>query len=377
MRTLCTDGLTYAAAELACLRVFRQVALSTKRYLIHTLMHILSVDQRSHRKKRLSVEKAFQRINTFLFATQLATLLVGVGLLVAAGNKSMSNDFFSLSSTIDLSSLYFYPNCSHTFVTSNGLFNHYSFEVSSRNIEWMVSRAVYNIRRCIAMYALVIAVGGVNKLLFELNIHNWRFGHLVVRKDIFTVSEIFLLVLAFITTKALERENEMLNTYTSTCAKQAVAGTSTSSADTSVLFSHSVPLTSFYIGLSITAAVMFASMVVALYHMWEVHPKDAEKAAARVEESMIQGVLRRSVYGGQIAEDDGEEEEADGGYQLSDTDGAADVGGGDSAVALAPRQVPPTSMEPPRGTPRGTPRLGPNFQPTSSAFVQNGPGVSF
>lgn len=235
-------------------------------------MHVLSPEQRLPGKKRSKAEKVFQRVNTIVVAAQLATLIVLIGLVAVAAPKSMKNNLF-VNSELQLVNNYYYPDCEKTYTTSNGLFNNYPFTVSVRNIAYLVTRSVYNMKRCWAIYAAYIGIGMINKLLFDLNIHHVTIGYLQLRKDVISIMEIIFLILSFVTTKMLERENEILQDYVSGCYQQ----TYNKDFDKSY-FQYSSPFIAFYVGLAISAALTFFALLVGFVSMWSLEPPQASSA---------------------------------------------------------------------------------------------------
>jgi hypothetical protein len=274
-------------------------------------MHILGVDQRSHRKKRTIAEKVFIRINTIVLACQLATLAIGIGLLANAAAKSMSNSFWT-QSELHLSPSYLFYNCSQTYTTSNSLFNSYTVNVDRFNIQFFVSRAAYNLRRVIGLYAALIGVGALNKLFFDINIHYVQVLTLHFRKDILSTVEVCLLIITFIQTKFVERENKIIDDYVHFCPSMQIVEGGT---DASNLFQAQVPMVAFYVGLAVTAASLFFAIAAAIINMWVPHEKDKIVDARH---------HRRSVYGGGASLVGGFDEDAmfaaSGGYQLSEDD---------------------------------------------------------
>lgn len=284
-------------------------------------MHILSIDQRSPRKKRTVAEKVFIRINTIVLACQLATIAIGAGLLANAAAKSMYNSFWS-HSDLSLNPSYLFYNCSQTYTTSNSLFNSYTVNVDRFNIQFFVSRAAYNLRRVIGLYAALIGVGALNKLFFDLNIHHVQFFTLHFRKDILSTVEVCLLILTFIQTKFLERENKMIDDYVKFCPSMQIINGGT---DVANLFQTQVPLIAFYVGLAVTAAAIFFGLAAAIINMWAPHEKD------KIPDPRHH---RRSVYGGGASLVGGFDEDAifgaSGGYQLSEDDQQQHHGGGEN-----------------------------------------------
>ena len=226
-------------------------------------MHILGADQRRPRKDRSNAEKALQRLNTIVVAIQLACLLIVVAQLSMAAGKSFNSNFFGLSQYSVSDKALLNTTCELVTTTTSNQFSSYGIVLSYLNIPWMLSKNVNDVRTCLAANAVLIAIGAINKLFFDFNAHQFRYHHLIFRKEVFTVWEMLALVVSFVTTKSVERNGNLIAQYLVECGN--------SNGNAYVYISPFVPI---YISLSILTAAHFVTILLALKNMLKKHPKD-------------------------------------------------------------------------------------------------------
>jgi hypothetical protein len=236
-------------------------------------MHIRGVDQRAHRKHRTRPEKVLQRVNTIVVAIQLACFLIVIAQMGIATSHSMSNNFFTFSS-LHLSQGFAHGNCSVAILTGNLGFNNFLTTISTDNVQFIVTRAVYDIRRSFAMYCTALGIGALNKLFFDVNIHSLTYHHLRFRKEVLTVLELFCWVLALVALVGTQRDNSMLQTFSDVCGD----GSGNE-------FQYYSPYYSMYVGVAVTLFVHFITMLMGLKIMTKKHPKD-NRVAEEGEETL-------------------------------------------------------------------------------------------
>lgn len=226
-------------------------------------MHILGADQKRPRKDRSTSEKIFQRLNTIVIAVQLAGLLIVVAQITMNSGKTLNSSFFSVSKYAVLDPALLNQTCELDTLTSGGQFANYRLVLSYKNIAWMLSKNVNDVRSCIAANSVLIALGAINKLFFDFNAHELRYHHFVLRKEILTVWEMFALIVAYVTTKSIERNASLLGRYLSACGNNN--GNS---------YVSNIPFVPIFISLAIVTVVHFVSILIALKNMLRRHPKD-------------------------------------------------------------------------------------------------------
>jgi hypothetical protein len=226
-------------------------------------MHILGPDQRRPRKDRSTAEKAFQRLNTIVVAVQLACLLIVVAQITMNSGKTFNSNFFGVSEYQVLDPALLNTTCVLESVTSGSQFTDYKLVLSYKNIPWMLSKNVNDVRTCIAANSVLIVLGAINKLFFDFNAHEFRYHHFVFRKEVLTVWEMLALIVSYVTTKSIERNASIISRYLIAC------GNNNGNA-----YVSNIPFVPIFISLAIVTFVHFVSILIALKNMLRRHPKD-------------------------------------------------------------------------------------------------------
>lgn len=205
-------------------------------------MHLLGDDQKRGNKNRTKPERFFKRINTAILAVQLACFLVVLSQVTIAGSKTFTTNFwfpqdFKLITTLDQKTV----NCSFNSLEKFGGFSRVNVTIDYKNqADFFVELSSFS-RQAIIVNGVTIGVGGVNKLMFDLNIFHSRYHNLYFHKEIVSTVEILLLVYSIYLCTQADGRGDLLRRYLRSCT-----------VDQETSLPYTVPYVAFYFSLSFT-----------------------------------------------------------------------------------------------------------------------------
>lgn len=229
-------------------------------------MHIYGKDQQAFHLQRTQAETWWSRLNTLIVIVQLACFLSAIIRTGTNASNSMSNSLF-INSVLALKSPYLVSGCVYNVTRTHAFFSNVQYQLSPDNVGYFVSRGVLNIRYLMAITVVQVVVSAVNKVWFETNTHEIRYHFVVFRKDMVTTWEVLLIVLGFVMTLGVTKENQIMTDYVTQCAGAGTIGTS---------FYHSVqPYTELIVSYIVSMAFTVINALFAIWNLSKENPRDA------------------------------------------------------------------------------------------------------
>eukprot|EP00758_Cryptobia_borreli_P005604 Tbor_TRINITY_DN4932_c0_g1::TRINITY_DN4932_c0_g1_i1::g.9971::m.9971 len=186
-------------------------------------MHVVHYYQHT-KHKRTRAEKLFKRLNTFIFAVQLACVIFSATAISSAINMTVEKDKFQWKDDVRIreSLLMTAKNCStysdyrKMIVMTRGSYR-YNIEINEDNFSYlMVELLIHAISSLIAC-SVALFFGFINKAAFEFNKHEWIIRSINIYKTPFTVMEFIAIIYAFITINEGESLAEVMQAYLKEC----------------------------------------------------------------------------------------------------------------------------------------------------------------
>ncbi|KAH9597723.1 hypothetical protein LSM04_008770 [Trypanosoma melophagium] len=293
-------------------------------------MHIYGRDQQAFRLRRSYGEKFLLHCFTFVSCVQVACFLLAIIRTSNSVRNSMENNFF-FSSKLELKPIYFNDCCGVTISYPRAFFSNVTFHLDPLNVTYLVSRCATNIRMLFTCVALHLVICVINRSSVWVGVRDVRYHFVVLRKDLFTVWEVFLMVVSFILLWGVNSENQLLARYLRTCRAPA-AGT----------FSHIMPYAELYVSLFLSLTIWVINAIAGVFVRCKKNPRDK-----LIKEEKAQRELLNQMNEHNPEKDDHNSRE----HPLNNTIGNH---GGDPVIASAATH--------------GMSILDPNLQPKDSAF---------
>lgn len=212
-------------------------------------MHCVGDEQRRPNKNRTQPEKVFKRLNSLISAVQFAGVLIVASQILIAVPKTISSDFilpgdFALEFALDRRT----QNCSllrqQTYYGFPGL----KLNISVATRDFYFADFIGDLRIAIFVYAVAVAVGVVNKLLFDVNFFELIISHyIVIHKDLLTAAEWALMALSYWYASGADETGLLLQDYLRQCGVRA---------------SSTLPFVSPLLAIYLTGAVALGAHVV-------------------------------------------------------------------------------------------------------------------
>jgi hypothetical protein len=224
-------------------------------------MHIVPEDQKRPKKGRTAAERVFRRVNDITMLVQLVCWLYYTSTLTRRGATTMATDLWAGFPSFVLSPVLEYKltNCSFTTVASIYAFSDMNMTLNKANSTELIADLIGHMRLIVIISAFAMLVGGLNKLLFSLNVFHWRYHHLYLHKDILTAVEVVMLGYQMMLLITVEPQKELIGNFFRYCGvKQSNYLPFLSSASLWVFFGVTVGVHAFSI----------------LFHLLYALPKD-------------------------------------------------------------------------------------------------------
>lgn len=220
-------------------------------------MHLVGDDQKRPNKQRTTGERYFKRLNNILMATQFACYLIVFSSVVIAMRKTIGLDSTTLDTQFSFRLTKFLAsktaNCSFSTIQDVDGSTGVPFVINSRNQAELFVELMSRINFCLGINGMVIIVGAINKLFFDLNKFHVRIRHLYFHKDVVTTTEILLLAVCYKAAVSLEPRAALLRQYLQFCGIRS---------QSSIPFT--VPFTPIYVSLAFTIGLHFLSVLIFL-----------------------------------------------------------------------------------------------------------------
>ncbi|ORC84181.1 uncharacterized protein TM35_000481420 [Trypanosoma theileri] len=225
-------------------------------------MHIYGRDQQAFRLRRSYGERFLLHCFTFVSCVQVACFLLAIIRTSNAAGNSMDNNFF-FSTSLKLKPFYLDEACGIRITYSRTFFSGVTFLLDPSNVTYIVSRCATNIRLLFTCVALHLVVCVINRTSVWAGVRDVRYHFVVLRKDLFTMWELFLMVVSFVLLWTVNSENRILVLYLRSCGYSS-AGT----------FSQILPYTELYVSLFISLAIWVLNAIAGIFMKCKKNPRD-------------------------------------------------------------------------------------------------------
>lgn len=221
-------------------------------------MFVVGEDQKRPDKGRTKSETAFKYLNNCVLLVQLATFLTVATLCTIAAGKTFEDTNFwfggqqlKLAETIDAKTI----NCTGNVSVAYGGWNAYDQVISRDDFLYRLAYFTGQMRFTLICNGIALGIGAFNKVLMEMNIMEFRYKSLIIRKEIVTTVEIMILCLCIFLQSQVELDASVLRDYWKDCGL---------TAETALPFQP--PLIALYLGLIWTLIVHVLSWIMLGYH---------------------------------------------------------------------------------------------------------------
>ncbi|CCW70374.1 unnamed protein product [Phytomonas sp. Hart1] len=239
-------------------------------------MFIYGRDQQAFHLQRTEVEKWFSRLNIILLAVQVICFFASIIRFGIYSTHFMYNSVFTKS---ELRLIYdiLDPTCVYPVKTSLGIFRNLEYNLSMKNVEYIVDRNMLDMRYIWAVTGLCLGFSIINFIWYEVNSHEVRYHFVVFHKDMIMTWEVVLLVLGMVLTFSVSQQNQLLNEYIMHCINP--------SPTSRVIYTPLATLFELHIFYVASLLAIGVNVVFAVANLLRKNPRKAflSKAAAQVE----------------------------------------------------------------------------------------------
>lgn len=185
-------------------------------------MHILADDQKRGRKNRTGAERILKRLNSVVLVAQLGCLLVTISYASIAAGKTFKSSLwfpqeYELETVLELKT----KNCTYNEIGSHFGFGEVNTTITHANQGLFMAEAAELLRATLVVNGVAVVLGSVNKLLFDLNVFDFRYRHLVLHKELISVLELGLLIWSLVSAIEAEAPAKLMRNYLKHCGVSA------------------------------------------------------------------------------------------------------------------------------------------------------------
>ena len=216
-------------------------------------MQLLGDNQRLPNKQRTTAERLFKRMNSVVMAVQFTCFLIDLARSTVSAPKTFKNDIwiahdFRLDDVLTTK-----LNCTYQYTGSLNGYDNMGLTLDEYNHGFLFADFAGRVRFALIITALAIIIGAINKLLFDLNVYEFKWKNLLLHKEVITVIELIFLAMTIQSCYEAGKGAEILRHYIKAC------GINT---ETSLPFT--LPFVSIYVA---TAVTLFVHAVSACIHL--------------------------------------------------------------------------------------------------------------
>ncbi|CCW62926.1 unnamed protein product [Phytomonas sp. EM1] len=239
-------------------------------------MFIYGKDQQAFHLERTQAEKWFSRVNIILLAIQLICFISSLVRFGIYSSNIISNSFFfraQLRINYDILD----KDCVFHVKESLGVFRNLEYDVSVKNLGYIIDRNALDLRYLWAVTGLCFFLSVINFVWYEVNAHEVRYHFVVFHKDMITTWQVILLVIGIIFTFPVQRQNKLLDEFYLHCVEIP--------AGYKIHYSPLAPLFEFYIFYIASFVILAFNGLFAVANLLRKNPRKVflREEAAQLE----------------------------------------------------------------------------------------------